>query len=122
MYGSLNVGTLGLEGLIVNAARRAGTTVAVNTAEAAANTAVNTTARGVHPSTPVGRTGSWQDTSQFTGNTVKANRELNVAGARAGAPPINAPATIGGREYSGHALDRMQQRGYVPSTTCGRCA
>lgn len=33
----MNVGTLGLEGLIVNAVRRAGTTVAVNTAEAAAN-------------------------------------------------------------------------------------
>lgn len=72
-------------------------------------------AKGVHPSTPVGRTGSWQDTSQFTGNTVKANRELNVAGARAGAPPVNSPATIGSRDFSGHALDRMQQRGYVPS-------
>jgi filamentous hemagglutinin family protein len=69
----------------------------------------------VSASTPVGRTGSWTETSQFTGNPVKANRELNVAGAEAGKPPVNAPATIGSREYSGHALDRMQQRGYVPS-------
>jgi Domain of unknown function (DUF4258) len=38
---------------------------------------------------------------------------LNIAGAESGA--VNSPATIGGRDYSGHALDRMQQRGYVPS-------
>ena len=71
--------------------------------------------KSVPASTPVGRTGSWTDTSQFTGNTVKSNRELNVAGAQAGRPPVNTPTTIGGRDYSGHALDRMQQRGYVPS-------
>ncbi len=81
---------------------------------------LNKTSRGitngeVHASTPVGRTGSWTDTSQFTGNTVKSNRELNIAGAEAGAPPVNTPAMIGGRYYSGHALDRMQRRGYVPS-------
>jgi hypothetical protein len=69
----------------------------------------------VHPSTPVGRTGSWTDTSAWNGNTVVANRELQLAGAKAGAPPINTPTSIGGRQYSGHALDRMQQRGYVPS-------
>lgn len=28
----------------------------------------------------------------------------------------NAPAVIGGRPYSGHALDRMQDRGYTPTT------
>jgi RHS repeat-associated protein len=72
-------------------------------------------ARGVHASTPVGRTGSWRDTSQITGNNVRGSRELKVAGAQAGAPPVNSPATIGGRNYSGHALDRMQERGYVPS-------
>jgi hypothetical protein len=27
----------------------------------------------------------------------------------------NAPTTIGGRPYSGHAIDRMQQRGIPPS-------
>lgn len=30
-------------------------------------------------------------------------------------PGTNGPATIGGRTYTGHALDRMQQRGLVPS-------
>jgi RHS repeat-associated protein len=30
-------------------------------------------------------------------------------------PGTNSPSTIGGRQYSGHALDRMQQRGLVPS-------
>ena len=30
-------------------------------------------------------------------------------------PGNNQPATIGGREYSGHALDRMQGRGQTPS-------
>lgn len=29
--------------------------------------------------------------------------------------PRNAPETIGGRDYSGHAIDRMQERGYTPS-------
>lgn len=28
---------------------------------------------------------------------------------------INSPATIGGRYYSGHALDEMQAEGFVPS-------
>ena len=27
----------------------------------------------------------------------------------------NSPATIGGRDYTGHALDRMQQQGIMPS-------
>lgn len=30
-------------------------------------------------------------------------------------PVRNEPATIYGREYSGHALDRMQDRGVMPS-------
>jgi hypothetical protein len=30
-------------------------------------------------------------------------------------PGTNSPATIGGRDYSGHALDRMQERGVTPS-------
>ncbi|MFS0704279.1 RHS repeat-associated core domain-containing protein [Cellulomonas sp. 179-A 9B4 NHS] len=30
-------------------------------------------------------------------------------------PGTNAPATIAGRQYSGHALDRMQERGLTPS-------
>ncbi|NEP81436.1 MAG: hypothetical protein F6K39_26690 [Okeania sp. SIO3B3] len=30
-------------------------------------------------------------------------------------PPTNTPDVIGGREYSGHALDRIQGRGLTPS-------
>ncbi|WP_366065401.1 DUF4258 domain-containing protein [Halomonas sp. Mc5H-6] len=30
-------------------------------------------------------------------------------------PVRNAPTSIAGREYSGHALDRMQDRGIMPS-------
>jgi hypothetical protein len=30
-------------------------------------------------------------------------------------PVRNEPATVGGRDYSGHALDRMQDRGLMPS-------
>ena len=30
-------------------------------------------------------------------------------------PGRNKPTTIMGRDYSGHALDRMQERGLVPS-------
>jgi len=29
--------------------------------------------------------------------------------------PRNSPTTINGRDYSGHAIDRMQERGFVPS-------
>jgi RHS repeat-associated protein len=29
--------------------------------------------------------------------------------------PRNAPGTVAGRDYSGHAFDRMQERGFVPS-------
>ena len=37
-------------------------------------------------------------------------------GHEMGVPPgTNSPDTISGRDYSGHALDRMQERGYTPS-------
>lgn len=52
------------------------------------------TADDVAASTPVGRQG--------------LKGELNVT-------KPNAPAEIGGRSYSGHALDRMQGRGFTPS-------
>ncbi len=32
-----------------------------------------------------------------------------------GSVPPNSPTSIGGRQYSGHAIDRMQQRGIPPS-------
>ncbi len=50
-------------------------------------------AQGVRASAPVGRLGS----------------ALEVT------PGTNAPATIGGRLYTGHALDRMQGRGLTPA-------
>jgi len=41
---------------------------------------------------------------------------LGSAGPGAsGVPPLNLPATIGGRYYTGHALDNMQARGITPS-------
>ena len=70
------------------------------------------------------------------GKIGPAARGLNAVGkaaSRLGAPPAsapvgrrgspldpnsparNAPATIGGRNYSGHALDSMQNRGLTPS-------
>jgi filamentous hemagglutinin len=66
----------------------------------AAETAAIRAAKGagggsVHPSTPVGRV-------QRGPLTVQT-------------PGTNSSATIGGRDYTGHALDRMQQRGLVPS-------
>jgi hypothetical protein len=47
----------------------------------------------VHPSTPVGHRG----------------KPLNVV------PGTNSPTTIGGRKFTGHALDRMQEQGLTPS-------
>ncbi len=32
-----------------------------------------------------------------------------------GCGPRNAPENIGGRDYSGHALDQMEDRGFTPS-------
>ncbi|MBS4096805.1 MAG: hypothetical protein KGZ83_08235 [Sulfuricella sp.] len=46
-----------------------------------------------HPSTPTGRRGSPLDVSFGT----------------------NSPTNIGGRDYTGHSLDRMQGRGVTPS-------
>jgi len=41
---------------------------------------------------------------------------LGSAGPGAsGVPPLNLPATIGRRYYTGHALDVMQARGITPS-------
>lgn len=48
---------------------------------------------GVHPSTPTGQRGN----------------PLHVK------PGTNKATSIGGRDYSGHALDRMQERGIPPS-------
>lgn len=63
------------------------------TAEAMGGARVGQAAGEVSASTPVGRLGS----------------PLSMA------PGTNAGTTIGGRFYSGHALDAMQPRGLVPS-------
>jgi RHS repeat-associated protein len=53
---------------------------------------------GPSPRTPVGRSG--QQHSFPNPNAPQ---------------PRNVPTTINGRNYSGHAIDRMQERGFVPS-------
>ena len=53
---------------------------------------------GASPRTPVGRSG-------------QRNRFPNPDNPR----PRNAPEVINGREFSGHAIDRMQERGFTPS-------
>lgn len=52
----------------------------------------------VSPRTPVGRSG--QQTHFLNPNAPQ---------------PRNSPTTINGRDFSGHALDRMQERGFTPS-------
>jgi hypothetical protein len=57
-----------------------------------------------------------------TGRTASAATPVGRRGQQASFPnpnaprPRNAPGKVGGREYSGHAFDRMQERGYTPST------
>ena len=43
----------------------------------------------------------------------RSGNPINVVGP--GGKPLNVPAAIGGRTYSGHALDQMQGRGIPPS-------
>ena len=83
-------------GMVAKWAR--GGATAVNVADDAANAIyrmTNAVDQAVPASTPVGRVGRGPMTVQT--------------------PGTNRPATIGGRDYTGHALDRMQQRGLVPS-------
>ena len=65
---------------------------------------------GPSPRTPVGRSGG--------GNRPTADpgpKGPDVWPNPNAPAPRNAPTTINGRDYSGHAIDRMQGRGYVPS-------
>lgn len=39
----------------------------------------------------------------------RGDREINVK------PGTNRPGIVNGREYTGHAFDRMQERGILPS-------
>lgn len=53
------------------------------------------------------RTTSWVDDA--TAPIGRRGSPIEIA------PGTNSPATIGGRQYTGHALDRMQGRGIMPS-------
>ena len=54
-------------------------------------------------------------------DSVSASTPVGRRGQRVNFPnpnhpiPRNAPTQIGGRNFSGHALDRMQERGFTPS-------
>jgi RHS repeat-associated protein len=66
----------------------------------------------VDAGTPVGRrvvTKTFYDEAGNATGKAKYGWELKVA------PGTNSPAVIGGRSYSGHALDQMQGRGILPS-------
>lgn len=52
----------------------------------------------------------------FNGSSDNASTPTGSRGAPANVKPgTNSPTKIGGREYSGHSLDRMQGRGIPPS-------
>jgi RHS repeat-associated protein len=49
-------------------------------------------------------------------DVVRASTPVGRRGAPLTVPPgTNAPATIGGRNFTGHALDQMQSRGFTPT-------
>jgi hypothetical protein len=49
-------------------------------------------------------------------DAVRASTPVGRRGAPLTVPPgTNAPATIGGRNFTGHALDQMQSRGFTPT-------
>jgi hypothetical protein len=84
---------------------RAGVALAIGPlTEAAAGPAAARTSAGSRPpaSAPVGRR---------TPNLEGANRQLQTPPGA----PRNAPGEVGGRQYSGHAFDQMQNRGLTPS-------
>ncbi|HKV23101.1 MAG TPA: RHS repeat-associated core domain-containing protein [Candidatus Acidoferrum sp.] len=58
-----------------------------------------------------------EDEGQVAARYPVGRRRSNmyVGSGEENGPPTNAPATILGREYSGHALDRMQGRGLTPT-------
>lgn len=63
------------------------------------------------------------DTSEVTGitDTTSPRTPVGHSGGNLNVVPgegttaLNSPATIAGRQYTGHALDQMQSRGIVPS-------
>jgi RHS repeat-associated protein len=117
-----------IQGLIMGA-RLAGSAIArvtpasvTNTARAALNTArtaINNYSRKTLPEQVAkitqadkeGQVCSWAE-RDFTGLRGGSGYELKNAPYQT---TRNDPATINGRDYSGHALDQMQNRGVMPS-------
>ena len=66
---------------------------------------------GPSPRTPVGRSAGEGNRSTADPGPKVRNQWPNPNYPA----PRNSPTTINGRDYSGHAIDRMQERGYVPS-------
>jgi hypothetical protein len=70
---------------------------------------------GVGAARGAGR-GAGQIDDAVSASTTVGRRGQQVTFPNPSAPvPRNAPGTVGGREFSGHAFDRMQERGFVPS-------
>jgi RHS repeat-associated protein len=92
-YVQLSTSANGADQQALGSAFGQGTAVAALTLAPAAKGAPMGAVTDTPASTPVGRLGS----------------PLEVT------PGTNAPTTIGGRAYTGHALDRMQGRGLTPS-------
>lgn len=68
----------------------------------------------VDASTPVGRRTGFDDTGPDGVQPDGSGRQTPQYETFDNLP-INQPTTIGGRDYSGHALDQMQNRGATPS-------
>ena len=67
-------------------------------------------AKRVNPAA-LGRSGVAKSARTPVGRSGQQNNFPNPNAPK----PRNAPETINGRDYSGHAIDRMQERGYTPS-------
>ncbi|MCL5773493.1 MAG: hypothetical protein M1536_03855 [Firmicutes bacterium] len=129
---------------VVNAASRAGNALAgaartvgnaaasaariVGNAAVSAGRAVANTASNVYWSATQKLYNASSAVSQFTnnvwnritGNSGATNTPASTTVGRLGSPMkvtpgTNSPANIGGRQYTGHSLDRMQGRGLTPS-------
>lgn len=69
----------------------------------------------VDASTPVGRRTGFDETGPDGIQPDGSGRQTPQTKNGGTQPVINQPATIGGRDYSGHALDQMRNRGVTPS-------
>ena len=84
------------------------------TASEYANAPNNVVDDAVDASTPVGRRTGFDDAGPDGVQPDGSGRQTPQYETFDNLP-INQPTTIGGRDYSGHALDQMQNRGTTPS-------